>query len=176
MSNLNIQSIGNRTGSGTITLSEGTNIKSVSNTIYSGPGSVVQTRYFSTMPTSHLTGGTVVPLLGEIKPVFADSVIWVKFWSTMLYGAGGWLISTLSRSIDKVSYDILTPDTRTSRKYAYSWNYTSNGWHSPKFYYFDVAGTTDTIYYKISTAQSGTNYLVHQYMEYGWELMEIKRS
>lgn len=178
-------------GSGNISLNSGNQIISADNEIYSGPGSVVQEVRTTAMTAGALatSGGPVeLGLIGTIKPRFKSSTIYVRFFSTMLYGAAGWLVCTLYRrggtyaSNNWFNYDSntfngfnnLTADTRSSYRYAYGWNYTSNSWHAAEFKYFDFPATTDEVSYKLYYQSSGTNYLVDQYMEYGWILTEIR--
>jgi hypothetical protein len=178
-------------GSGDISLVTGNKIVSTDNAIYSGPGSIVQEVYVSAMPTSHLStaGGPVeLALTASITPKFKSSTIYVRFFSTMLYGEAGWLISTLYRrggvyntnnwfDVNNNAYrnfNQLTADTRSTYRYTYAWNYTSKGWHAAEFKYFDNPGDTTELTYKLYYQSSGTNYLVHQYQEYGWMLTEIR--
>jgi hypothetical protein len=191
MSRVRVGELSSEIGSGNISLVTGNKIVSTDNEIYSGPGSVVQEIHTTTMPTSHLvtSGGPIeAPLTATIKPKFKSSVIYVRFFSTMIHGAGGWIISTLYRQGGTYAsnnwfngnnntfngFNNLTADTRTNQIYSHGWNYTANTWHSAEFKYFDNPGTTDEITYKIFYQSSGTNYLVHQYMEYGWILTELR--
>lgn len=175
MSKLRANSIGGKLGTGNATVAAG-NTVSVNEAV--APGMVVQVGYASVMPTSHISSGSTTPVSAPLRitftPKYSNSVLCVQFFSTMCYGAAGWIITTLRRSNDGGStFTILTPDTRTSARYAYGWNYFSNSWTPMQNVYFDAAINTTPIIYDIQYASSGTNYLVHQYMEYGWEIMEI---
>jgi len=191
MSRVRVGELSSEIGSGNISLVTGNKIVSTDNEIYSGPGSVVQEIRTTAMPTSHLitSGGPIeAPLTATIKPKFKSSTIYVRFFSTMLHGAGGWIISYLYRmggtharsnwfnSYNNTlnGFNLLTPRTDSVYRYSYAWNYTANTWHSTEFKYFDNPGTTDEITYKLFYQSSGTNYLVHQYMEYGWILTELR--
>lgn len=176
MSKLRANSIGGRLGTGNATVATGNIISGESVC----PGMVVQTVYASTYPAAHISSSSATPVSApltiSITPKYANSVLCVQFFSTMAYGAAGWLITTLRRSNDNgLTFTILTPDTRTSARYAYGWNYLSNQWSPMQNVYFDSANATSTIIYDIQYASSGGNYLVHQQMEYGWEIMEIAR-
>lgn len=144
------------------------------------PGMVVQTSYVTTMPTAHISSASATPVSAPLRPTFtpkySSSVICVQFFSTMAYGAGGWLITTLRRSNDGgVTFTTLTPDTRAASRYQYGWCYNNTAWAPFVNVYFDQANGTTPIVYDIQYASSGTNYLVHQYQEYGWDIMEIAR-
>jgi hypothetical protein len=177
MSKLRANSIGGRLGTGNATVAAGNTI-SVNEVV--APGMVVQVGYATVMPTSHVSSSSAtpvsVPLRITFTPKYANSVLHVKFFSTMCYGAAGWIITTLRRSNDGgATFTILTPDTRAAARYAYGWNYFSNSWTPMQNVYFDPANNTTPIIYDLQFASSGLNYLVHQYMEYGWEIMEIAR-
>jgi hypothetical protein len=191
MSRLRVGELSSEIGSGNISLVTNNKIVSTDNEIYSGPGSVVQEIHTTAMPTSDLVtaGGPIeAPLTATIKPKFKSSVIYVRFFSTMLQGSAGFMICTLYRQGGTYAsnnwfnsnnntfngFNNLTADTRAANRYAYGWNYNSNPWQSSEFKYFDNPGTTDEITYKIYYASSGTNYLVHRYMEYGWILTELR--
>lgn len=177
MSKLRANSIGGRLGTGNATVAAGNTI-SVNEVV--APGMVVQVGYASTYPTSHISSASATPVSAPLRitftPKYANSVLQVQFFSTMCYGAAGWLITTLRRSNDNgTTFTILTPDTRTAARYAYGWSYFNNQWSSMQNVYFDPANNTTPIVYDLQYASSGTNYLVHQYMEYGWEITEIAR-
>ena len=177
MSKLRANSIGGKLGTGNATVAAG-NTVSVNEVV--APGMVVQVGYASVMPTSHISSASTTPvsapLIITFTPKYSSSVLYVKFFSTMCFGAAGWIITTLRRSNDGGStFTILTPDTRAAARYNYGWNYFSNNWTPMQNVYFDSANNTTPIIYDIQYASSGTNYLVHQYMEYGWEIMEIAR-
>ena len=191
MSRVRVGELSSEIGSGNISLLTGNSIVSNDNAVYSGPGSVVQEVYVSSMPTSHIStaGGPIeLGLTASIIPKFKSSTIYVRFFSSMISGSAGWIISTLYRQGGVYAsnnyfnsynntfkgFNLLTADTRTNQRYAYAWNYTSNTWHPTEFKYFDNPGTTDEVTYKLYYQSSGTNYLVHQYMEYGWILTELR--
>jgi hypothetical protein len=95
VSRTRVSELSSEVGSGDISLVTGNSIVSTDNAIYSGPGSIVQEVYVSAMPTSHLStaGGPVeLGLTASITPKFASSTIYVRFFSTMMNGAAGWLI------------------------------------------------------------------------------------
>ena len=175
MSKLRANSIGGKLGTGNATVATGNNIIADEAV---APGMVVQVGYASVMPTSHVSSASTTPVSAPLRitftPKYANSVLCVQFYSTMCYGLAGWIITTLRRSNDGgATFNILTPDTRAAAKYAYGWNYFSNNWSPMQNVFFDSAYATTPIVYDIQYASSGGNYLVHQYMEYGWEIMEI---
>jgi hypothetical protein len=175
MSKLRANSIGGKLGTGNATVAAGNNI--IANEAVA-PGMVVQVGYASVMPTSHISSASATPVSAPLRitftPKYANSILCVQFFSTMCYGAGGWLITTLRRSNDNgVTFTILTPDTRAAARYQYGWNYFSNTWCPMQNVFFDTANSITPIIYDIQYASSGTNYLVHQYEEYGWEITEI---
>lgn len=175
MSKLRANSIGGRLGTGNATVAAG-NTVSVNEAV--APGMVVQTVYATAMPAAHISSASTTPVSAPLRvtitPKYSSSVLCVQFFTTMCYGAGGWLITTLRRSNDNgTTFTILTPDTRTSARYAYGWSYLNNQWSPMQNVYFDTANNTTPIIYDIQYASTGTNYLVHQQEEYGWEIMEI---
>lgn len=175
MSKLRANSIRGKLDTGNATVAAGNTINA--NEVVA-PGMVVQTAYVTAMPAAHISSASATPVSAPLRvtftPKYANSVLCVQFFSTMCYGAGGWLITTLRRSNDNgLTFTILTPDTRTSARYAYGWSYLNNQWGPMQNVYFDPAIDTTPIIYDIQYASSGTNYLVHQQMEYGWEIMEI---
>ena len=177
MSKLRTSALSSRAGAGNINLASGNSI-TVDDVVC--PGMVVQTSYVTAMPTAHISSASATPVSAPLRvtftPKYASSVLCVQFFSTMSYGAGGWLITTLRRSDDGgVTFTTLTPDTRAASRYAYGWSYNSINWNSFLNVYFDPAMEAGPIVYDIQYASSGTNYLVHQYQEYGWEIMEIAR-
>lgn len=145
---------------------------------------VVQERFFTTMPTSHISTATTTPadapLTATITPKFANSRIEVVFFSTMAYGAAAssQLGAILLRDINGGGYTTLTPRTGGASRYTYGWFYKEGGWDEATLRYFDTPNTVLPVTYKLqyfNHAGSGTNYLVHQYMEYGWVLREISQ-
>lgn len=145
---------------------------------------VVQERFFTTMPTSHISTSTTtfVPLAltASITPKFANSRIEVVFFSTMAYGAAAssQLGAQLERDINGGGYTVLTPRTYTTSRYTYGWFYKDSGWDEATLRYFDTPSTILPVTYRLQYGNhsgSGTNYLVHQYMEYGWILREISQ-
>lgn len=145
---------------------------------------VVQEKYFTTMPTSHISTATTsvadLPLTATITPKYANSRIEVVFFSTMCYGAAAssQLGAILLRDINNAGYTTLTPKSGGAARYAYGWFYKDSGWDECTLRYFDTPNTLLPVTYKLqyfNHAGTGTNYMVHQYMEYGWVLREISQ-
>lgn len=143
---------------------------------------VVQKKYVSAMPTSHISTATTtpadLPLTLSITPKYINSRIEVEFFSTMAYGAAAssQLGTMLFRDINGGGYTNLTPKSGGSSRYQYGWSYKDASWSDMNLKYFDTPGTLLPVTYKLqyfNQAGTGTNYLVHQYMEYGWILTEI---
>lgn len=175
MSKLRAGNLSALDGTGSINLASGNSI-TVDDVL--SPGMVVQTSYVTAMPTAHISSASATPVSAPLRvtftPKYSNSILCVQFFSTMAYGAGGWLITTLRRSNDNgLTFTTLTSDTRAASRYAYGWNYNSSQWAPFVNVYFDPALDTTPIIYDIQYASSGTNYLVHQHEEYGWEIMEI---
>lgn len=181
MSKLRVSTLESRTGSGTIEVPTGNQI--VGDVVSNASGAVVQMVTTTAMPTSHITTTTTteasVPLIAGITPKFSDSKIQVEFFSTMFYGVStGPLITLLYRRINGGSWVALTPYTASSSRYTYGWSYSGNStWYAHKNTYIDSPGTTGlveyVVNYRLNNGGTGTSYLVHQYMEYGYVLTEI---
>jgi|688.fasta_scaffold59820_4 hypothetical protein len=174
-----IASLGNV---GTVIIPTGNKLLgTTANTFYSPrrAGEVIQTVSSNTMPTSHIsvtsTSETAAGLKVWISPESASSKILVQWWSTMMNGAANALVTVLYRSTDGGSnFTVLTPITGT--KYNYGWSYHTIGWGPQKLVFVDRPGTTGNVVYQLryrNWSSTSTNYLVHQYMEYGWDLTEI---
>ena len=124
--------------------------------------------------TSTLASETSLGLTANITPVYTTSKILVEFWSDMMLGSANILYLILYRQVNGGSYVNLTPNT----KYNYFWTYNNNGWGAYKHIYNDLPANNGTLTYTLNyrnNTASGTNYVVHPYMEYGWNLYEIRQ-
>jgi hypothetical protein len=84
----------------------------------------------------------------------------------------------LYRKIGDGSYVALTPFANAASRYYYGWSYNSNGWGAHKVRYIDRPNTASELTYKLqyrNVSTTAVTYLVHQYMEYGWDVMEVKQ-
>ena len=91
-----------------------------------------------------------------------------------MLGSANILYLILYRQINGGSYVNLTPNT----KYPYFWTYNSVSWGAYKHVYNDLPATTGVVTYTVNyrnNTASGTNYVVHPHMEYGWNLYEIRQ-
>lgn len=169
--------------SGTIIVPSNTRLGGSSVGAFYAPYSVVQIRNISTMPTSHLSTATdafqYAPLIITITPVFTNSRIKVEFFSTMALGSqGSWMVLVLERCIAGGAFVDLTPFSNAASRYTYGWGYYSSSWGPLNYTYYDTPNTTDVVTYRVryrNANTAATNYLVHQYMEYGWTVTEIKQ-
>ena len=182
VSRLQVDQLAARTGTGTITIPTGSRLVGTDVGAITTNRGVVQMQYATAMPTSHITvtstSNTTLGLNISITPIFANSIIKVEFFSTMLLGNANALTLTLQRRIGAGSFSDLTPVTGTSSRYTYGWSYNSSSWMSQNNIYFDTPNTTSAVTYQLlyrNWSSSATNYLVHQYMEYGWVATEIKQ-
>jgi hypothetical protein len=151
-------------------------------TLHTQSPTVVQKKYFTVMPTAHVSTATTTPvdfsLTASITPKYVNSRIEVEFFSTMSYGAAAssQLGTMLFRDINGGGYTNLTPKSGGSSRYTYGWSYKDSAWSDMTLRYFDTPATLLPVTYKLqyfNHAGTGTNYLVHQYMECGWVLTEI---
>jgi len=177
MSTLQVNEIQARTG-GVVSVASGSQL--VGNVVGTAPGSIIQCRRATAMPTSHISTVTTteasVALVGSITPKFASSVIKVDFFSTMCTGSASALVTILYRRINGGVYTALTPFTNSAARYTYGWSYDTGGWGPRQNTYFDSPGTTGLVEYLVNyRLNSGSTiaYLVHQYQEYGYVLTEI---
>jgi len=180
VSKLQVDQIAARTGTGNITIPTGSRLIGTDVGSITTNKGIVQVQYATAMPTSHITvtstGLTTLGLELSITPVFSNSIIKVEFFSTMMYGAANILVTLLRRKIGAGAYTELTPITGT--RYNYGWVYFSSNWASHTNFYFDSPNTTNTVIYNLqyrNWSSTSTNYLVHQYMEYGWVATEIRQ-
>lgn len=181
VSRLQVDQIAARTGTGNITIPTGSRLVGTDVGSISTSKGVVQMQFATAMPTSHITvtstSNTTLGLNISITPVFSNSIIKVEFFSTMIYGAANALTLTLQRRIGAGSFTDLTPVTGSSSRYTYGWNYNSSNWLAQTCVYFDTPNTTSALTYQLlyrNWSSTSTNYLVHQYMEYGWVATEIR--
>jgi hypothetical protein len=167
---------------GTITIPTGNKIIGTSaNTFFSPPrvGEIVQTVSSNASTTAALTvtstAETTLGLKVWMNPTNASSKILVEWWSQMMYGAANALVTVLYRSTDGgSSFVALTPITGT--RYNYGWSYNSNTWAPQKITFLDRPSTTANVVYQLryrNWSSTATNYLVDQYMEYGWNITEV---
>ena len=180
VSRLQVDQLASRTGTGNITIPSGSRLVGTDVGSISTTKGIVQMQYATAMPSSHLTvtstSDTTLGLTLSITPVFSNSIIKVEFFSTMMNGAANAIVLQLQRKIGAGSYSTLTPITGT--RYNYGWTYNTSGWLHGNHIYFDAPATTSTLTYQLlyrNTSSTATNYLVHQYMEYGWIATEIKQ-
>ena len=180
MSILKVNQIENRTGSGDIVIPEGNQI--IGSLVNNASGSVVQMVYQQARASdsNHIlvnsTSLTDLPLTVTITPKFSNSAIKVIWYSTMMYGAGNVIVLQLQRSINDGAYTSVVPITGAYPGTYYGWTHNSLSWGSFSHFFYDTPATTDTVTYKLqyrNWSSTATNYLVHQGMYYGWELMEI---
>lgn len=180
MSSIQVDNIASRSGTGTITIPAGNKLVGTDvGSIVTSKG-VVQMQYSSVMPTSHLSTTTTaeqtVPVISPITPKFSNSVIKVEFFSTMQQGSASALVTVLYRRINGGAWVALTPITGT--RYNYGWQYNTGGWGPVRNVYYDSPATTGLVEYVVNyRLYSGATiaYLVHQYMEYGYILTELKQ-
>lgn len=167
---------------GIITVPTGNKIVGTSaNVFYSPPrvGEVIKTASANAMPTSHIsvtaTSETAAGLKVWITPESESSKIIVEWYSQMMNGAANALVTVLYRSTNGgSSFVALTPITGT--KYNYGWSYHTIGWGPQRLVFVDRPSSTGNVVYELryrNWSSTATNYLVHQYMEYGWNLTEI---
>ncbi len=182
MSSIQVDTITARSGTGTITIPTGNKLVGTDvGSIVTSKG-VVQMQYSSTYQTTHLSTTTTaeqsVPVISPITPKFSNSVIKVEFFSTMQQGSASALITILYRRINGGAWVALTPAAGTPARYYYGWQYNTGGWGPVRNVYYDSPGTTGLVEYIVNyRLWSGATiaYLVHQYMEYGYILTELKQ-
>ncbi len=182
MSSLQVDTITARGGTGTITIPTGNILVGTDvGSIVTSKG-VVQMQYSSTFSTTHLqttiTSEQTVPVISPITPKFSNSVIKVEFFSTMQQGSASALVTVLYRRINGGAWVALTPISAGSARYTYGWQYNTGGWGPVRNVYFDSPATTGLVEYVVNyRLWSGATiaYLVHQYMEYGYILTELKQ-
>ena len=180
---LKVDQITYSTGTGNIVIPAGNRLVGTDPGTFDGPprvGGIVQLVTANAMPTSHLsianTPEVSAPLTCTITPRYATSKIKIELWCTMQYGAGSPMILLLDRDIGGAGYSRLTPFTNTSARYAYGWAYVQSNWQSAVHTYHDTPNTTSPVTYRVNyrnASGTATNYFMHQYMEYGWNLTEI---
>lgn len=182
MSSIQVDTITARGGTGTIAIPTGNRLVGTDvGSIVTSKG-IVQMQYNSTYSTTHLqtttTAEASVPLISPITPKFSNSVIKVEFFSTMQQGSASALITILYRRINGGVWTVLTPATGTASRYYYGWQYNTAGWCPVRNVYYDSPGTTGLVEYIVNyRLWTGATiaYLVHQYMEYGYILTELKQ-
>lgn len=182
MSLLQVNQISARGGSGTITIPAGNKLVGTDVGSIVGSKGIVQMQYVSGYPTSHISTTTTVeasaPLIGSITPKFTNSVIKLEFFSTMCSGSASILVTLLYRRINGGTWTNLTPASGASSRYTYGWNYNNSGWNAHRNVYFDTPDTTGLVEYVVNYrlwTGATVAYLVHQYMEYGYIMTELKQ-
>jgi hypothetical protein len=182
VSRLQVDQLASRTGTGNITIPSGSRLVGTDVGSISSTKGIVQMQYATAMPSAHITvtstSDTTLGLTLSITPVFSNSIIKVEFFSTMMLGNANILVLQLQRKIGAGSYTTLTPATGAASRYQYGWTYNQVGWSHANHIYFDAPATTSTLTYQLlyrNWSSTATNYLVHQYMEYGWIATEIKQ-
>lgn len=181
---LRTDSIASYSRSGNIIIPAGNKLVGTSANVFMSPprvGEVIQQVSSNASTTSALTvtstSETNLGLKIWITPEYASSKIMVEWYSQMMYGAANYIVLQLYRSTDGgANFVNLTPFTNTSSRYAYGWLYHSNAWAPNKSRFIDTPGVVGNVVYRLSYRNgttTSTNYLVDQYMEYGWNLTEI---
>jgi hypothetical protein len=181
MSSLLVDQISSR-GSGTITIPTGNKLVGTDvGSIVSSKG-IVQMQYSTAMPTSHISTTVAsevsVPLIASITPKFSNSVIKVEFFSTMQQGSANALITLLYRRINGGAWTVLTPFTLAASRYSYGWGYNTTAWSPVRQIYYDSPATTGLVEYVVNyrlQSNGAVAYVVHQYMEYGYIMTELKQ-
>jgi hypothetical protein len=180
VSTLRINQIRSRSAAGEILVSANNRVRGADIGSIVAPGMVVQVQQISAMPTAHIisnaTTETSVPLIASITPRFSNSQIKVEFYSQMMFGAANALSLILYRRINGGSYTNLTPYSNTSARYQYGWSYNNSQWAPCQNIYIDAPNTTGLVEYVVNyrnVSSTATNYVVHQYQEYGYILTEI---
>lgn len=169
---------------GTIVIPTGNKmIGTTANTFMSAPraGEVVQQVSSNAMPTTHISVTSTTETAADLKiwltPAYSSSKLVVEWWSQMMYGAANAIITILYRSTDGGSTFVnITPFQNAASRYYYGWNYNSDNWRSQKQIFVDFPQSTGNVVYKLqyrNLSTTSTNYLVHQYQEYGWNVTEI---
>jgi hypothetical protein len=183
MSSIQVDTITARGGTGTITVPTGNRLVGTDvGSIVTSKG-IVQLQYNTVMPTAHLSTTIAteqtVPLIGAITPKFSNSVIKVEFFSTMQQGSANALITLLYRRINGGAYTLLTPyQAGGAARYAYAWGYNTTAWSPVTQIYYDSPATTGLVEYVVNYrlgSAGAVAYLVHQYMEYGYIMTELKQ-
>lgn len=183
MSSIQVDTITARTGTGTISIPTGNKLVGTDvGSIVTSKG-VVQMQYVTQMPTSHVSttiaSEASVPLIGSITPKFSNSVIKVEFFSTMQQGSANALITLLYRRINGGGWTLLTPyQAGGAARYAYAWGYNTTGWSPIRQIYYDSPATTGFVEYIVNYrlgSAGAVGYVVHQYMEFGYILTELKQ-
>jgi hypothetical protein len=142
---------------------------------------IVQQRYVQTTSPSHITVTSLsevalTPTI-SITPRYANSIIRVEFYSTMMYGAANAITAALYRKIGAGSFTSIIAITQTSPLTYYGWFYHTSSWGPSKAIYFDSPATTQQVTYELryrNISSTATNYLVHQTQYYGWIVTELK--
>ena len=183
MSSIQVDTITARGGTGTITVPTGNRLVGTDvGSIVTSKG-IVQLQYNTTFSTTQLSTTVAteqtVPLIGAITPKFSNSVIKVEFFSTMQQGSANALITLLYRRINGGAYTLLTPYTAgAASRYAYGWGYNTTVWSPVTQIYYDSPATTGLVEYVVNyrlQSAGAVAYLVHQYMEYGYIMTELKQ-
>ncbi len=183
MSSIRVDNIAARGGTGTISIPTGNRLVGTDvGSIVTSRG-VVQMQYITAMPTSHISTTVAtevsVPLIGPITPKFSNSVIKLEFFSTMQQGSANALITLLYRRINGGAWTLLTPyQAGAAARYAYAWGYNTTAWSPVRQIYYDSPATTGLVEYIVNYRLGSAGaiaYVVHQYMEYGYILTELKQ-
>ena len=182
VSKLQVDQLVSRTGTGNITIPSGSRLVGTDVGSISSTNGIVQVQYATAMSSSQITvtsmSDTTLGLTLSITPVFSNSIIKVEFFSTMMNGSANAIVLTLQRKIGAGSYTTLTPVTGAASRYSYGWTYNNSAWMHGNHVYHDAPASTSTLTYQLlyrNTSTTALNYLVHQYMEYGWIATEIKQ-
>jgi hypothetical protein len=179
-STLGFDQLETESGSGNIVLPTNNRLRGTDIGSISASGSIVQMQQISDMPTAHIisnaTTETSVPLIASITPRFSSSLIKVEFYSQMMLGSANILNLILYRRINGSAWSVLTPITGTGSRYTFGWSYNNNAWSPYQNRYIDTPNTTGFVEYVVNYrnwSSTATNYVVHQYQEYGYILTEI---
>jgi hypothetical protein len=169
---------------GTIVIPTGNKMIGTTANTFASPhraGEVVQQVSSNAMPTAHITVTSLSETAADLKiwltPAYSSSKILVEWYSQMIQGSANAIITILYRSTDGGSTFVnITPFQNAASRYYYGWNYNSDSWRSQKQIFVDFPQSTGNVVYKLhyrNLSTTATNYLVHQYQEYGWNVTEI---
>ena len=153
---------------------------------FTSPGDVLQIRFaqFRTGASHITTASTSDSTLADtcsITPLYANSVIQVRFWSSMSYGSANALNLMLYRKIGTGNYEAVVGvgggSWATNGQPYYGWSYHTNTWNHLDVQHFDRPNTTQQVTYQLryrNWDNTSTLYLVHCCQHYySWILSEI---
>jgi len=156
---------------------------------FTSPGDVLQIRFAQYRTgANHLslntTSETVLADTCSITPLYANSIIQIRFWSSTSYGSGNALSTALYRKIGSGNYEAVVGISdsgwaSTTNPY-YGLTHFANSWEPMDSKYFDRPNTTQQVTYQLryrNWSTTSTLYLVHQGQQYySWTLSELGAS